>query len=92
MHEHDVRDVEGRFGRLMVSIVTGTVLALLLAELVPGLKRIQGGPSDLAIPVLVGAGVCGIAMAVYALLGVLARTRRVEPTPLPRATLRRTGR
>ncbi|HEY5923773.1 MAG TPA: hypothetical protein VIV11_18955 [Kofleriaceae bacterium] len=97
MHDIDVRDVGGRLSRLLASIITGTMLSVVLACLIPGLKRLRGGPGDFAITALVAAGACGIAMAIYALLGTAARNKPTQlvcskPAPLPRATLRRSKR
>ena len=93
VEDEDVRDLDGRVGRLIASIVAGVVLSLMIAAVLPGLKRIGGGPSAFAIPALLAAGACGFALGIYTLLGALERRQptraalRPRQTPLPRARI-----
>ncbi|HEY5923772.1 MAG TPA: hypothetical protein VIV11_18950 [Kofleriaceae bacterium] len=86
--------MEGRLGRMVVATAVGAFGALVIAVLLPQTSQRGWGAGALGLanPVLVGAGACGIAMAVYALLGVLARLPRIERTRLPRATMLRSRR
>ena len=94
MRDMDVRDLEGRLGRIVVATAIGLFVAVLIALVLPQrtMRGWGGGAFDLTNPVLVVSGACGIAMAVYALLGLLARLPRIETTRLPRATVRRSRR
>ena len=82
----DVRDVNGRLFRLVLSIIVGATGAVMLGAVLPG--HVGGGPSAFAIPALVAAGAVGITLGLYTLLGVLARRLPVPGVaPLPRARL-----
>ncbi|HEY5923774.1 MAG TPA: hypothetical protein VIV11_18960 [Kofleriaceae bacterium] len=89
MNDDDVRNLGGRFVRLVVSAIAGVVLAPHVMALV--LSRREVSFAVLIHPV-VAAGACSIAMGLYAMLGVLERRLRGKPTWLPRATLRRSRR
>ncbi|HEX5060598.1 MAG TPA: hypothetical protein VFV99_14620 [Kofleriaceae bacterium] len=89
MHDLDVRDLEGRFGRLVAAISIGAILAVPIAALLPqeSMRGWGAGAFGLANPVLVIAGACVIALGVNALLH--ATRSRTPPIRVPRATTRR---
>jgi hypothetical protein len=77
MRPPDVRDVEGRLWRLFWSVLAGAMLAVVIAAILPQRSSSGwgGGAFDLTNPLLVAAGAVGIAIGVYALLGVFVRTQ-----------------
>jgi hypothetical protein len=93
MRKLDVRDIEGRLWRLFWSILAGAMLAVVIAAILPqrSLRGWGGGAFDLTNPLLVASGAVGIAIGVYALLGVFVRTQlyaRLMP-PFPRVLIPR---
>jgi len=98
MRDYDVRDMSGRLWRLFWSILAGAMLAVVIAAVLP--QRSErgwgGGAFALTNPVLVAAGAVGIAIGVYALLGIFVRTKTfarllppIERVWIPRARLLR---
>jgi hypothetical protein len=85
--DHDVRDLRGRFERLISSIVIGMLLAVPIAGVL--LEFVDAEPSAFTIPVFLAAG-CGTAVGINALLGALVRSwRRREPELPPRVWIPR---
>lgn len=89
MRGTDVRDVWGRVWRLVWAIEIGIALAIVIALVLPqrSMNGWGGGAFGGANPALVGAGACGFTLAIYALLGALARRRVQRVVRLPRARL-----
>lgn len=90
----DVRDLGGRLERLIIAGLVGVVTALVVAAVLPqeSSRGWGGGAFGAANPVLVGAGACGIALGIYAVLDVWVRgLRRPGRTPgrLPVARIAR---
>ena len=89
MADLDVRDLEGRFGRLVASITIGLIAAVLIGAMLPGRIGV-GGPSAFAVPVLFAAGAIVVAILVHAGLHAAAHRRPREPrVRLPKARARR---
>jgi hypothetical protein len=90
MDDHDVRDLEGRLGRLGIAVLVGGVVAIVVAAVLPqeSSRGWGGGAFGAANPVLIAAGACGIAIGVYAVLGVWLRGVR-PPARLPVARVAR---
>ncbi len=85
MRDLDVRDLEGRLGRLVASISIGLSAAVLIAAMLPGHSGFAG-PAAFALPVLIAVGAVALAIGVNA--GWHAARHRRRRVRLPRARVR----
>jgi hypothetical protein len=88
MDELDVRDLRGRTGRAGLSVLVGLAAALGILEALPEteykLMSCFGPGPNLSWPYVFIAAACGIAIATYAVLHVIARRPKRSPLPVAR--------
>jgi len=84
-----VRDVQGRLGRLVCSVVVGLLSAVTIAIVLPqrSLNGWGAGAFGLTNPLLVASGAVGITMAMNAWLAAIARRPSRVRIDVPRATV-----
>ena len=88
MNDIDVRDLEGRTLRFLVSSSLGFPAAWVLASYFPKREHVSGGGMDVSV---ILAGCIVVSFAVYGLLTALARWRRHRRhEQIPRAIARST--
>jgi hypothetical protein len=90
VNDIDVRDLEGRTFRFIVSSGLGFPAAWILAGYLPTREGVSGGGMDISV---IFAGCIVLSIAAYGLLTALARWRRHrQREQLPRAIARATTR